>query len=104
MGLADADTKTVFYTWLQDPAETLILAFIGVSLGFGLIMELAHIPAWTMERWGPFANEGDGAAEDWEKKLRSILVAVYIAFVVATGIAMLVIIGDTETFGRANES
>jgi len=91
----------MYYTWLQDPAEWLVLAFVIVSLVFGLIMELAHIPSWEKETWGPFASQNSDVP--WEMKMRSIMVAVYIAFVVATGIALLVIIGDTETFGRANE-
>ena len=78
------------------------------SVGFGLITELAHIPAWKVP-WGPFAGTDSMGGEDgivakaeWEKTLRSVLLALYIAYCVATGIAMFVIIGDTETYGRAD--
>lgn len=91
---------------VQDPAETLIFAFIGVSAGFAVIMEFAAI---AMRRYDiPWVCFGDGAkaaaSDPREMTLRSILVAVYIAFCVACGIALFVIIGETETFGVGSKA
>lgn len=86
--------------WLQAPAKELLLAWIIIGMAFGLIMEVAHIPAWEMP-WGPFSHCDKFTAEPrWEQTLRSVLVAIYIAFSVATGIALIVVIADTTTSGE----
>lgn len=88
--------------WVADPAPALMTAWAIIIVVLGVIVEGLHmtltegyIPIWT-----DTSSDAGKAESATEKKIRAILMSLAIAFTIGTGIALVVIVADTDNTGE----
>jgi hypothetical protein len=88
---------------LQAPAKDLFTAYCFVTLFFIVFLEVLHVGKYEWSSGGPFSCTGTAskyntftATGDMEKKIRSVVLAIFTAFSIAVTIALWVIIADTD--------
>eukprot|EP00039_Didymoeca_costata_P032029 m.36600 g.36600 ORF g.36600 m.36600 type:complete len:614 (-) comp9156_c0_seq1:1321-3162(-) len=81
--------------WIQEPAEDLFYAYIGVFVGFAIILEILFAPKWGA--WGPLGdNSLDDSEDSGQQQIRTIVVSIMSAFAIGVSVAMWAIMADTQ--------
>jgi hypothetical protein len=84
--------------WVVDPGPSLLIVWAIIVVVFGLILEVLHTIGEDGAGYIPmFSN--NKANSPAEMKARAIIIALLTAFSVATGVALIVIVADTNNTG-----